>query len=180
MHVLCPPLLIANNKYPDENLLQQLPLRHSSGTLFVSSPKYSSRIGPADRGTQPQHQSRRTMHAKTARDKSKGQRCWRGKWGLIRLSGVNNKRSQKRSARCRYSRCSWCRLSDLQTAKRRGGEGADSANEDGERRKRTALCCRQTATQKRLSTHILRKNISSPEKDQWRQARARAWVSGTN
>ena len=31
-----------------------------------------------------------------------------------------------------------------------------------------------------LSTHILRKNISSPEKDQWRQARARAWVSGTN
>jgi hypothetical protein len=34
--------------------------------------------------------------------------------------------------------------------------------------------------QRGLSTHILRKNISSPEKDQWRQARARAWVSGTN
>jgi hypothetical protein len=48
MHVLCPPLLlIANNKDPDENLLQQLPLRHSSGTFFVSIPKYSSRIGPA-------------------------------------------------------------------------------------------------------------------------------------
>ena len=121
MHVLCPPLLIANNKYPDENLLQQLPLRHSSGTLFVSSPKYSSRIGPADRGTQPQHQSRRTMHAKTARDKSKGQRCWWGKWGLIRLSGVNNKRSQKRSARCRYSRCAWCRLSDCRICKKTGG-----------------------------------------------------------
>ena len=30
-----------------------------------------------------------------------------------------------------------------------------------------------------LSTHILRKNISSPEKDQWRQARARAWASGS-
>ena len=146
MHVLCPPLLIANNKYPDENLLQQLPLRHSSGTLFVSSPKYSSRIGPADRGTQPQHQSRRTMHAKTARDKSKGQRCWWGKWGLIRLSGVNNKRSQKRSARCRYSRCARCRLSVLEKT----GGGGGSANEDGERRKRTALCCRQTATQKRV------------------------------
>jgi hypothetical protein len=36
------------------------------------------------------------------------------------------------------------------------------------------------ATYAELSTHILRKNISSPEKDQWRQARARAWISGTN
>ena len=61
-----PPLLIANNKDPDENLLQQLPLRHSSATFLVSSPKYSSRIGPADRGTQPQHQSRRTMRKQHA------------------------------------------------------------------------------------------------------------------
>jgi hypothetical protein len=36
------------------------------------------------------------------------------------------------------------------------------------------------ASQNLLSTHILRKNRSFPEKDQWRQARARAWVSGTN
>jgi hypothetical protein len=63
---LTPPLLIANNKDPDENLLQQLPLRHSSATFLVSSPKYSSRIGPADRGTQPQHQSRRTMRKQHA------------------------------------------------------------------------------------------------------------------
>jgi hypothetical protein len=34
--------------------------------------------------------------------------------------------------------------------KKRGGRGAGSANEDGERRKRTELCCRQTATQKRV------------------------------
>ena len=35
-------------------------------------------------------------------------------------------------------------------------------------------------SKRKLSTHILRKNISSPNKDQWRQARARAWISGTN
>jgi hypothetical protein len=39
---------------------------------------------------------------------------------------------------------------------------------------------RSPSTGGALSTHILRKNIFSPEKDQWRQARARAWVSGTN
>ena len=86
-----PPLLIANNKDPDENLLQQLPLRHSSGTFFMSSPKYSSRIGPADRETQLQHQSRRTMR------KQHDAKTGGGNGGLIRLSGVNNKRSQKRT-----------------------------------------------------------------------------------
>jgi hypothetical protein len=34
--------------------------------------------------------------------------------------------------------------------KKREWRGAGSANEDGERRKRTALCCRQTAIQKRV------------------------------
>jgi hypothetical protein len=37
-----------------------------------------------------------------------------------------------------------------------------------------------TTRNEELSTHVLRKNRSSPEKqDQWRQARARAWISGT-
>jgi hypothetical protein len=52
--------------------------------------------------------------------------------------------------------------------------------EKAEKWGRTGACAKQGALIWVLSTHILRKNISSPEKDQWRQARARAWISGTN